>query len=186
MRTTFVKFFAMAAAVLSLTAMNACSKSSTDTPGGDDGPEAKSMSWQFSSEAWQKEFAKMGEAGKDISGTWDITIDGLNYSATKSRYTDKCIQVTQDGRADGNGVFTFTTPAAGTVTVSASGTGSTPSGDRNVVITTGGASEQVSANCNVASNGTPATATFTVAAGEQKLYVTGALRIYSISYDPAK
>lgn len=155
-------------------------------PGGAPGPAPVSKSWVFASEDWQTELAKMGEAGKDITGTWNITIDGLNYSASKSRWTNKCIQVTQDGRADGNGVFTFTAPAAGIVTVSASGTGSTPSGDRNVVIKTDGASEQVSINCNVPSNGDPATATFTVAAGEQKLYVTGALRIYSVSYDPAK
>lgn len=155
-------------------------------PAGAPGPAPVSKSWVFASEDWQTELAKMGDPGKDITGTWNITIDGLNYSASKSRWTNKCIQVTQDGRADGNGVFTFTAPAAGTVTVSASGTGSKPEGDRNVVIKTDGASEQVSINCNVSSNGDPATATFTVAAGEQKLYVTGALRIYSVSYDPAK
>lgn len=156
------------------------------TPASAPGPQAESKSWVFASEDWQTELAKMGESGKDLTGTWNITIDGLNYSASKSRWTNKCIQVTQDGRADGNGVFTFTALAAGTVTVSASGTGSTPEGDRNVVIKTDGASEQVSTNCNVPSNGDPATATFTVSAGEQKIYVTGALRIYSISYDPAK
>lgn len=156
------------------------------TPKSGPAPEVKDKTWDFAASDWQTELAKMGEAGKDISATWNITIDGLNYSASKSRWTTKCIQVTQDGRENGNGVFTFDAEAAGSVVVTASGTGSTPSGERYVALHTDGANEQISANCNVSSGGDPAVVTFNVSKGQQKIYVTSALRIYKIEYKVSK
>ncbi len=152
-------------------------------PSGAPGPVPVSKSWDFSSEAWQTELAKMGESGKDITGVWDITVDDLNYSASKSRWTTKAIQVTQADIA--NGVFTYTAPAAGTFTITASATGSSPSGERGIVVRTGGdaSTDQNSENCNVSSSGDPKTVTIDVSAGEQKIFLYGgALRIYSIAF----
>ena len=146
------------------------------------GPAPKvDLVWDFSGADWQTEFAKLGEAGKDLEITWNITVEGLNFSSTlKNRYTNKALQIAGGGSKTER-VLTFEAPADGTVIVKCSNTGSSEDLTRQVVVASGDA-EGVSLPGGTPSNADPTVNEYSVKAGKVYIYTTGALRIYSVEF----
>ncbi len=146
------------------------------------GPAPKvDLVWDFSGADWQTEFAKLGEAGKDLEITWNITVEGLNFSSTlKNRYTNKALQIAGGGSKTER-VLTFDAPADGTVIVKCSNTGSSEDLTRQLVVASGDA-EGVSLPGGTPSNADPTVNEYSVKAGKVYIYTTGALRIYSVEF----
>ena len=104
-------------------------------------PTEVTLVWDFSSEEWQSEFAKLGAVNTDIA-TWDLTVDGLQISAaTKCKYNTTFFQFggagvnTTTGNWDRH--FKFTAAAEGTLKVKASNTGSSEDLNRLVCVKAG-------------------------------------------------
>ena len=147
--------------------------------GGEEGGVEVVKTWDFSGADWQAEFAKLGEAGKDIEILWNLTIDGLNFSSTlKNRYTAKALQIAGGGSKTER-VLTFDIPADGTVKVWASNTGSSEDLSRQVVVASGD-EEGVAQPGGTPSNADPTVNEYSVKAGKVYIYTTGALRIYKV------
>ena len=146
------------------------------------GPAPKvDLVWDFSGADWQAEFAKLGEAGKDLEILWNLTIDGLNFSSTlKNRYTAKALQIAGGGSKTER-VLTFDAPADGTVIVKCSNTGSSEDLSRQVVVASGD-EEGVAQPGGTPSNADPTVNEYSVKAGKVYIYTTGALRIYSVEF----
>ncbi len=146
------------------------------------GPAPKvDLVWDFSGADWQAEFAKLGEAGKDLEILWNLTIDGLNFSSTlKNRYTAKALQIAGGGSKTER-VLTFDAPADGTVIVKCSNTGSSEDLSRQVVVASG-EEEGVAQPGGTPSNTDPTVNEYSVKAGKVYIYTTGALRIYSVEF----
>ena len=147
--------------------------------GGEEGGVEVVKTWDFSGADWQAEFAKLGEAGKDLEILWNLTIDGLNFSSTlKNRYTAKALQIAGGGSKTER-VLTFDIPADGTVKVWASNTGSSEDLSRQVVVASGD-EEGVAQPGGTPSNADPTVNEYSVKAGKVYIYTTGALRIYKV------
>ena len=152
-------------------------------PGEEDSPVE--YNWDFSTEVWQSEFAKLGSANTDIA-TWDLTVDGLQiYAATKCKYNTTFFQF---GGAGVNTTtnnwdrhFKFTAPKAGTLKVRASNTGSSEDLSRMVCVKAGDA-DVLSLPGGYASTA-PQELEFAIGAGEVMISTTGnGLRFYVIHY----
>lgn len=142
--------------------------------------------WDFSAEAWQAQLSPMGEAGKDITATWDITVDGLNfYSTQKNRWNTTYIQIAGKG-SETERVFTFTSKGSGYVYVKASNTGSSEDLKRNVCVQLAGDASTLQKKPGGTASGSPTVLEFEVGAGVQKVYTDAALRIYSIEFHTDK
>ena len=147
--------------------------------GGEEGGVEVVKTWDFSGADWQAEFAKLGDAGKDLEILWNLTIDGLNFSSTlKNRYTAKALQIAGGGSKTER-VLTFDIPADGTVKVWASNTGSSEDLSRQVVVASGD-EEGVAQPGGTPSNADPTVNEYSVKAGKVYIYTTGALRIYKV------
>ncbi len=147
--------------------------------GGEEGGVEVVKTWDFSGADWQAEFAKLGEAGKDLEILWNLTIDGLNFSSTlKNRYTAKALQIAGGGSKTER-VLTFDIPADGTVKVWSSNTGSSEDLNRKVVVASG-EEEGVELPGGTPSNADPTVNEYSVKAGKVYIYTTGALRIYKV------
>ena len=143
--------------------------------------------WDFSTESWQAQLSPMGEAGKDITATWDITVDGLNfYSTQKNRWNTTYIQIAGKG-TEADRVFTFTAKGAGYLYVKASNTGSTEDLTREVCVQIAGDESTKQSQPGGVASGSPVTLEFEVGAGVQKIYPIGnGLRFYSIEFHTDK
>ena len=155
--------------------------------GGGGVPVEKTMEWDFSSKEWQDTFVAFDTgnvgAGKDITADWDLTVGEFNFycKGDKNRYGATYLQTGGSGSKTKR-VFTFTAPAAGTLTVVSSNTGGDPANPaRNVAVCVGdGAAVEKSGG---AGSATPDTNTFDITeAGTVYIYGTGALRYYKISF----
>ncbi len=150
----------------------------------------KTLTWNFTDAAWQTELASKGAAGSDITN-WVSTLDGLTWTSTaKSKWNNNRPVGTETWayiQAGGKGsatdrVFSFTAPAAGTLKVTASNTGSSEDLTRMVTVKVGDAAEQSVAG-GVATTATPKVCEFEIEAGEVKIYPTGnALCFYKIEF----
>ena len=136
--------------------------------------------WDFSTADWQAEFAKFGAVNTDIEN-WNLTYDGLTLVSTqKSKYNTTFFQWGGKGSADDR-YLKFEAPYAGTVTVTASNTGSSEDLTRMVTVNQGGV--ETSLPGGTASNASASVVSFDVEAGEVLIYSTGnALRFYSVKY----
>ncbi|MBO6247608.1 MAG: DUF4957 domain-containing protein, partial [Bacteroidales bacterium] len=147
--------------------------------GGEEGGVEVIQTWDFSGADWQAEFAKLGEAGKDLEVPWNITVEGLNFSSTlKNRYTNKALQIAGGGSKTER-VLTFDAPADGTVKVWVSNTGSSEDLTRQVVVASGD-DEGTALPGGTPSNADPTVNEYSVKAGKVYIYTTGALRIYKV------
>ena len=152
--------------------------------------------WDFSTSAWQDAFSALdlqiagGDAskkvgpGKDLTGDWDITIDGLNFycKGDKNRYTDTALQTGGTGSKTKR-VLTFTTTVTGTLTVVSSNTGKDPASPaRNVAVCVD--DDTPVTKSGGAGSATPDTNTFEISkAGKVYIYgPDGALRFYKIEF----
>ena len=142
------------------------------------------LTWDFSDAAWQTEFAKYGAAGTDITN-WDVTVDGLQfYSKAKSKYNTTYIQMGGKGSTSDR-FFKFTAPAAGTLKVWATNTGSSQDLTRVVTVSVDGNVQTLPGGYSV--NDGPVETEFDIAAGEVYIYAGGnALRFYKVefTYEP--
>lgn len=142
--------------------------------------------WDFSTEAWQKLLSPMGEAGKDITATWDITVDGLNfYSTQKNRWNTTYIQA-GGGGSETDRVFTFTSKGSGYLYVKSSNTGSSEDLTREICVQIAGDATTKQSKAGGTASGSPITLEFEIGAGVQKIYPSKALRIYSIEFHTDK
>ena len=138
------------------------------------------LTWDFSTEAWQSKLSPLGTAGTDITTTWNVTVDGLTfYSVQKNRWNTTYIQAGGSGSATDR-VFTFTAPAKGVLKVTASNTGNSEDLTREIAVVVGDAAPQSKAGGFAATS--PAVVEFEIEAGEVKVYPTKALRIYKIEF----
>ena len=148
----------------------------TQKPAG--AAEAEDHVWDFSTNEWQTVLSLMGEAGKDITADWDITIDDLNFKSSKARWNTTYIQVVKSGNSSTDRFF-YSAPVAGTVTVYFSNTGGS-NGDRFIGVED---SNGVHRGSVATASTTKVSETFNVVAGNVYVYpVTGALRVYQIDF----
>lgn len=142
--------------------------------------------WNFADEAWQSQLSPKGDPGVDITTTWDITVDGLNfYSVQKNRWNTTYIQM-GGGGSETDRVFTYTSKGAGYIYVKASNTGSSEDLTRNVCVQIAGDSSTLQKQPGGTPSGSPTVVEFQVGAGEQKIYTDKALRIYTIEFHTDK
>ena len=142
------------------------------------GTEVK-LTWDFSAQAWQTEFAKKGAAGTDITD-WDITLDGLQlYSKTKSKFNSTYFQF--GGKSGSDRYFKFTAPADGTLTIKSSNGGSTADMTRTVKVVSGDYAKAIAGGFSADS---PAEIVFeSVPAGEVTITAPeNGLRFYKIEF----
>ena len=143
--------------------------------------EAPHYTWDFSTADWQSKLSPLGEAGKDITTTWNITVDGLTfYSTQKNRWNTTYIQSGGGGSATER-VFTFTAPVAGTLKVTVSNTGNSADTNRKVSVAVGDAAAESKVGGFAATS--PETIEFDIAAGDVKIYPTAGLRFYKIEFE---
>ena len=121
--------------------------------------------------------------GKDITGDWNITIDGLRFLAmnSKNRYTTTTLQTGGEGN-NATRVLMFAAPAAGTLTVETSTTGNTADDTRNVIVALDNGTPVAKAG-GAAANATHNVNEFTIS-GPGIVYIYGdkALRFYNLSF----
>ena len=148
----------------------------------------RTLTWDFSSDVWQAELAAKGAKNTDIT-EWVSTVDGLTWTSTaKSKWNTATIneETFYFIQAGGKGtaadrVFTFTAPAAGHLSVTASNTGSSEDLTRMVTVQVNDG-EAVSVPGGVPSTA-PAVCEFDIEAGAVKIYPTGnALRFLKIEF----
>ena len=143
------------------------------------------LTWDFSSAAWQTELAAKGAANADITN-WVSTVDGLTWTSTQKSKWNKSGDVyfiQAGGNSNGSDrYFSFTAPAAGKLVVTVSNTGSSEDLTRLVNVSVDGGTAQTVPG-GVASNGTPKACEFDIEAGEVKIFASGnALRYYKIEF----
>lgn len=146
------------------------------------GTEPEHYLWDFSSEEWQAEFGKKGNAGSDITN-WDLTYDGLTIiSAAKSKYREDCFQWGGKGSTEDR-YMKFTVYSEGTVSVYAANTGSSVATDgRHVSLWDSTGKTQEAEACDVPS-GSPKKYDFEVKKGDVKVFCSGnALKFYKIEF----
>lgn len=137
--------------------------------------------WDFSEEAWQAAFAKIGTINSDITG-WNLTLNNLTIVSTKkSKYNTTFFQWGGAGGTDDR-YMTFTATTAGKLTVWASNTGSGEDPGRKVEVRAGSYSGTFAAGTST--NNAPTECTFKdVPAGEVKVYSSGnGLRFYKLEF----
>ena len=143
--------------------------------------EAPHYTWDFSTADWQSKLSPLGEAGKDITTTWNISVDGLTfYSTQKNRWNTTYIQSGGGGSATDR-VFTFTAPVAGTLKITVSNTGNSADTNRKVSVAVGDAAAESKVGGFAATS--PETVEFDIAAGDVKIYPTAGLRFYKIEFE---
>ena len=144
----------------------------------------ETLSWDFSTSDWQTELGKLGASGADIA-TADMTYDGLTlFWKSKCKYGATYLQFGGAGVNKETGALDrymkFTAPEAGTLTVTASNTGSSEDLTRMVYVKVGDDVQQLGGGVPSTS---PATLEFSVAAGDVYISTAGnGLRIYKIHY----
>ena len=146
------------------------------------GTEPEHYLWDFSSEEWQAEFAKLGGVNTEITG-WNLTYDGLTIvSAAKSKYREDCFQWGGKGSTEDR-YMKFTVYSEGTVSVYAANTGSSPATDgRHVSLYDSTGQTQEAEACAVGS-GNPTNYDFNVQPGEVKVFCSvNALKFYKIEF----
>ena len=142
------------------------------------------LSWDFSTSDWQTELGKLGASGADIA-TADMTYDGLTlFWKSKCKYGATYLQFGGAGVNKDTGALDrymkFTAPEAGTLTVTASNTGSSEDLTRMVYVKVGDDVQQLGGGVPSTS---PATLEFSVAAGDVYISTAGnALRIYKVEF----
>ena len=142
--------------------------------------------WNFADQAWQDQLSPKGDPGVDITTTWDITVDGLNfYSTQKNRWNTTYIQM-GGGGSETDRVFTFTSKGAGYLYVKSSNTGGSEDMARNVCVQLAGDAGTLQKKPGGAASGSPMVVEFEIGAGEQKIYTDKALRIYQIEFHTDK
>lgn len=137
--------------------------------------------WDFSEEAWQTAFAKIGTINSDITG-WNLTLNNLTIVSTKkSKYNTTFFQWGGAGGTDDR-YMTFTATTAGKLTVWASNTGSGEDPGRKVEVRAGSYSGTFAAGTST--NNAPTECSFkNVPAGEVKIYASGnGLRFYKLEF----
>ena len=148
----------------------------------------RTLTWDFSSEAWQTELAAKGAKNADITN-WVSTVDGLTWTSTaKSKWNTATIAeetvyfIQAGGKSDGSDrFFSFTAPAAGHLSVTASNTGSAEDLTRMVTVQVNGGEAQSLPGGY--SSTAPAVCEFDIDAGEVKIYPTGnGLRFLKIEF----
>ena len=138
------------------------------------------LTWDFSTEAWQSQLSPLGTAATDITTTWNVSSEGLTfYSTQKNRWNTTYIQTGGTGTVTDR-VFTFTAPAKGTLKVTVSNTGSSADMAREVAVVVGDAAAQTKPGGFSAN--TPDVVEFEIEAGDVKIYPTKALRFYKIEF----
>lgn len=138
--------------------------------------------WDFSADAWQAQLSPIGDPGVDITATWDITVDGLNfYSTQKNRWNTSYIQIAGKG-SETERVFTFTANGSGYVYVKASNTGSSEDLNRQVCVQLAGDASTLQKQPGGTPSSAPTVLEFEVGKGTQKIFTDAALRIYSIEF----
>ena len=147
-----------------------------------DGAAVEHYLWDFSSDEWQAEFAKLGAPNTDITN-WNLTYDGLTIVSTqKSKYREEFFQWGGKGSVDDR-YMTFTPVSGGTLSVYATYTGSSvpdPIRYVSVVDSTGG---QQDLACNTPYGEGPERFDFTVAPGQVKIFCSvNALRFFKIEF----
>ncbi|MBO4595040.1 MAG: DUF4957 domain-containing protein [Bacteroidales bacterium] len=167
----------------------------TPDPSGGETEVEKTLSWDFSAAAWQTAFDAVDQAaataagtekqgpGKDITGDWNIIIDGLRFMAmnSKNRYTTAALQTGGEGN-NTTRVLMFAAPAAGTLTIETSTTGNTADDTRHVIVALNNGTP-VSKAGGAAANATHNVNEFEIS-GPGIVYIYGdkALRIYNLSF----
>lgn len=142
--------------------------------------------WNFADQAWQSQLSPKGDPGADITTTWDITVDGLNfYSTQKNRWNTTYIQAGGAG-SETDRVFTFTAKGSGYLYVKASNTGGSEDLAREICVQIAGDATTRQSKAGGAPSGSPVTLEFEIGAGVQKIYPNKALRIYSIEFHTDK
>ena len=139
--------------------------------------------WDFSTSAWQTEFAKYG-----TNDTWiepvNIQYAGLSIVMPKGKFRPDCWQAADAGNAT-DSYLKFTASADGVLKVKASHTGSSPdatAATRAVTVSNGGDTQSVVAGVP---NNAPKTCSFEIVAGDVYIFSTvGALRFYTIEFVP--
>ena len=141
----------------------------------------ETVTWDFSTTAWQTEFKKIG-----TNDTWkepfNLTFAGLSIVTSKGKFRTDCFQMASAG-STADSYFKFKASGDGMLTVWATNTGSSSAPDRCVTVESGGNVSSLSAGGP--SNGAKAECKFNVSAGDVYVYCTGgALRIYKLEYTP--
>ena len=145
--------------------------------------EPQSTVWNFSEDAWQTEFKKLGSAGAELSAV-NLTYAGLTIKGdAKSKYNTTYFQTTGTGSTEAN-FFKFTASEDGLVTVNESHTGSTaPDPIRYICVYNNGAEQRIEGSVN---SKNPKNCCFNVVAGDVYIYGTGGARYYTIKFEAGK
>ena len=150
----------------------------------------KTLTWDFSDEAWKAELAAKGAKNTDITN-WVSAIDGLTWTSTaKSKWNTATINEVEYTfiQAGGKGsasdrTFTFVAPAKGQLKITATNTGgSAATDDRRPAVIDASGSVQLGETPAPAST-EPKVYEFEVEAGSVTIYPdTNGLRFYKIEF----
>lgn len=152
--------------------------------GGGDTPAQETLTWDFSTQAWQTAFAGYGDAGTDITN-WNLTVDGFTvYSSNKSKYSATYFQF---GGGSGDPVtryFQFTASTEGKLKVTVSNTGSSEALDRTVKVTVGNYSDAKPAGY---ASTAPQVVEFSIPSGDVQITApVNGLRFYKFEFVPGE